>query len=247
MTAPTRPIRPTHVLGVLHGLDQLKHEEITTAPLDPKVALLRAWQSNRLARTYADLLENPRYRPACLLFLEDIYAARDFSQRDHDMERMHEFMQRLIPDSLLRPLTVTVHLHGMTNDLDARLLDALVNRLGVTDTITPELYAEGYRVCDNYDERKEQIELSCEIAERLDGVVRAPLTGMMLTVAKGPARSAGWTELTDFLERGYKAFKHMRGSRYFVETIRKRERRILDRIFERHPDPLGFNNNLPGL
>jgi len=246
MTAPTRPTRPLHVLGALHGLDQLKHEEIATTPLDPKVALLRAWQADRLARTYADLLENPRYRPACRLFLEDIFGAHDFSQRDYDLERMHEFMQRVIPDSLLRPLTLTVRLHRLTNDLDARLLEALVHRLSVTDAITPELYAEGYRLCDNYAERSQQIEWIGQIGERLDRVVRSPLTGMMLSVAKGPARRAGWTELTDFLERGYTAFKHMRGSRTFVETVRKRERGILDRIVARHPDPFDFNRNLPG-
>lgn len=239
MTQPPKSSRPGRLLGVFHEIEKLKHEPVSAGQLDPKAALLRSWQSNRLAHTYADLLDSSRYRPACLFFLEDIYAARDFSQRDHDMEQMHDFMQHFIPETMLHPLSVTVELHRLTNELDNRLLDALVNRLGVTDTITPELYAEGYRVCDNYAERVQQIDLIHEIGRRLDGIVRSPLTGAMLNVAKGPARRAGWTELTDFLERGYKAFKHMRGSKYFVETVRKREMRILDRIFAKHPDPFG--------
>lgn len=228
------------MLTVLHDIEKVKHEPVQGKPLDPKVAMLRAWQSERLAHTYADLLNNPRFKPACLLFLEDIYAARDFSQRDHDMEQMHDFMQHFIPASMLRPLTVTVALHQMTTQLDLRLLEILVNRLGVTDTISAPLYAEAYRLCDNYDERVKQIDLIYEIGYRLDGIVRSPFTGGMLAVAKGPARRAGWTELTDFLERGYTAFKHMRGSRAFVETIRRREMRILDRIYAKDPAPFDF-------
>ena len=34
-----------------------------------------------------------------------------------------------------------------------------------------------------------------------------------------------------FLERGYTAFKHMRGAEGFLRTIEGRETKILDRIF----------------
>ncbi len=229
-----------NLLEPLHGIDKLKRQTAASAELDPKVAMLRVWQSQRLARTYADLLEQRRYRPACLFFLEDIYAPRDFSQRDRDIEQMYDFARRFIPAPMLRPLALTVKLHHLTEALDQQLLDVLVNQLGVTDTITVPLYAEAYRRCDNYAERVRQIDLIYEIGKKLDGLVRSPVVGAMLTVAKGPARRAGWTELVDFLEHGYTAFKRMHGGEYFLTTIREREMSCLDRIYANDPDPFGF-------
>jgi hypothetical protein len=63
----------------LQNSPEVRHQSVARTGLDPQLALLRAWQSQRLRRTYADLLDDPRYRPACLFFLNDIYAARDFS------------------------------------------------------------------------------------------------------------------------------------------------------------------------
>jgi hypothetical protein len=66
---------------------------------------------------------------------------------------------------------------------------------------------------------------------------------MALSIAKGPARRAGWGELTDFLETGYQAFKRLHGADSFLNTIRSRELRILDRIYARDPNPFRFEEN----
>lgn len=227
--------KPADVLRHLESLQ--KHRKVQGGQLDPALALLRNWQSHRLETTYADLLASPRYAAACRFFLSDIYAARDFSQRDHDLTEMYAFMQRFIPAELLKPLTLTVEVYALTQDLDMALLDALVNQLGVTDTLTADQYAEGYRRCDNQDDRQYQIDLIHAVGKSLDYVVSLPLSGWALELARGPALRAGWVELTDFIERGYDAFHEMRGARYFLRTIRARETYILNRIFARHPNP----------
>ncbi len=231
---------PTNSLSFLRDLENLRHQRIGVGSLDPPEALLREWQSNRLAHTYADLLQQSRYRPACLFFLNEVYAARDFTQRDHDIQQMYAFMQRFIPEVLLRPLTLTVEVNSLTLKLDRQLIDVMVNQLGVTDTITEELYAEGYRLCNNYDERLHQINSIYEIGSLLDGVVHLPLTGAALSMAKGPARRAGWGELTDFMEKGYRAFKQLHGASRFLNTVRNRELGILERINACAPDIFHF-------
>jgi hypothetical protein len=239
MTSPSIPDQPGNTLGLLRDIEKLKHQPVSGAPLDPKLALLRNWQSQRLARTYGDLLADPRYRPACEFFLDDIYAARDFSQRDHDIEQMYDFMQRVLPASMIHPLKLTVEVHALTNALDARLLDVLVNQLGITDSIAEEQYAKAYRRCDNYVVRAQQIDLIHKIGSELDGIVQWPMTGAALAVAKGPARRAGWVELTDFIERGYRR-SHMHGAEYFLKTVRQREKLILDRIYSLEPNPFAI-------
>ncbi len=230
MSSPTMS-KHSGLRGLIGNLGEIKREAIGFRPLPPALALLRAWQAQRLTGTYSDLLAADRYRPACLFFLEDIYAARDFSQRDRDIERMYEFTRRFVPDSLLRPVAVTVELHQLTEALDQALIGVLIDRLGVTDQITPELYAEAYRLCDNYAERVHQIELIEDICERIDGIVRNPIAGPTLSMSRRPLHAAGYGELHEFLRRGYESFKRMHGSRHFRGAIRQRELGILKRIY----------------
>jgi len=230
------------IRDLLGNLDNVKHQPIGQRELDPKVALLRTWQSQRLTRTYQDLLAEDRYRPACQFFLDDIYGPRDFSQRDHDMEQMYDFTRRFVPDAMLRPLAITVELHHTSEQLDQQLLDVLINQVGITDSITPDQYAAAYRLCDNYAERVHQINLIEQICSRLDGIVRSPLTGPTLSIARRPLRSAGHIEMVEFLERGYHAFKRMHGSHHFRKTIKERELGILERIYAADPNPFAIES-----
>src|SRR5512134_4045998 len=71
------------------------------ARADPVLAqdrlLVRAWQADRLARTYADLLANPRYAAAAAFFLSDLYGPKDFSARDEAVGRIIPTMTRMLP------------------------------------------------------------------------------------------------------------------------------------------------------
>ncbi len=154
------PVKPAALLKHLEHSAELRHRAIVPDGLVAQVAMLLQWQSNRLARTYADLLADVRYQAACQFFLSDIYAPVDFSQRDYDLERIYRFLARVLPPQSIRLLTQTVELNDMTRALDHRLLRALIDELGVTDALTSELYLEAYRICDNYAERAQQIELA---------------------------------------------------------------------------------------
>lgn len=237
MPNPTSSTQPPDTLGLLGALRKLRHEAVDSAGLEPRLAAVRAWQSRRLSHSYADLLAHERYAPACRFFLEDLYSARDFSQRDHDMLQMYDLLRRYVPAGLLEPLTLTVQVHALTQQLDARLVTMLFDEMGVTGELTSAAYAQAYRRCDNYAERLEQIELIYRVGQLLEGVVKQPLTGTTLALMAGPARRAGWADLTGFLERGFRAFKHLRGARPFLELVRRRETEYLDRIYAGDDDP----------
>lgn len=229
--------------SILREIQTLEHERAEAAPLDPKLALLRNWQSERLARTYSGFAQNPRYQPALRFFSQDLYGARDYSQRNHDIKRLYGLIRRIAPERMIRPLILSVELHYLTEKLDARLLEALVDKLGVVDAISVPLYAEGYRLCNNYGLRVQQIDLIHELGSLIDDIVRMPLSGVMLKVAKAPLEKGGWRELTGFMERGFDAFKRMRGGKDFLKFVRTRERRILDRIYAHEADPFEFESS----
>jgi len=144
---------------------------------------------------------------------------------------------------MLGILVNSIELNDLTHTLDDALVRALVDKLGVTEAITPELYAEGYRICDNYVERARQIELIIKIGRQVDEAVRLPLVWTTLKLARGPAKRAGWIELQSFLERGYTAFKHMHGAEGFLRTVEGRETKILDQIFMGKAEPFEVGLN----
>ncbi|NUQ39040.1 MAG: hypothetical protein HUU23_14850 [Caldilineales bacterium] len=235
--SPT-PQDAANLLLQLRRRREMSHRPVPGQGLSSRMALFRVWQAQRLAATHADLLASARYGPACRFFLDDIYAAKDFTQRNHDIERMHRFMLRFLPAGLIRTLTLAIELNTLTEGLDAALLRALVEDLGVSDSITPQQYAQGYRVCDNYADRKLQIDLIVAVGQGLERLVRLPLVGLTLQLARGPALRGGWHEMQGFLQRGYDAFKHMGPAGQFLALIQRREMQILDQIFAGHPRPL---------
>ena len=76
-----------HTPGAAHLLAQLQRSQALhnegVADIEYELSRLRRWQSTRLARTHADVLHNPRYRPAAEFFLDELYGDRDFRQREH--------------------------------------------------------------------------------------------------------------------------------------------------------------------
>lgn len=235
---------PQDLLNLLFDLQHQAEAQQQPAPggeIDQRLAMLRGWQTRRLAHTYADLLETAQYRPACLFFLEDIYAPRDFSQRDQDAEHLYRLLARYLPETMLQLLADAIRINQLTNRLDQQLLNALFVELKVGEQITPRDYATAYRLCDNYAEREEQIELLVRILDEAAHGARRPVFAISLRLARLPAYHAGWIDLYNFLERGYQSCKPMKDVGYFVETIRQRELRILKSIFDAEADPFdGF-------
>lgn len=221
---------------------ELQRTRVTGPELPPELCLLRRWQSARLARTYADLIEDPRYQPATAFFLNELYGDKDFSQRDHDIERVYPVMIRTLPASVLYSLAMAMELKALSYELDARLMRVLVEEFDAIHHLTEAVYAESYRFCNNYNERKRQIELIGRLGSDLDKIVFKPYVYATLRLVRTPAQFAGFGEFQAFLEQGFTAFRHMRGAGPFLNTIINREMMILDRIYTGHPAPFQLDS-----
>lgn len=193
---------------------------------------LKTWQAGRFSRTYADLLAHPRYTDAANFFLTDLYGARDYSQRDADLGRILPKLKAMLPAAALSTLADAVELDALSEDLDAALARHLPDAM-----ITEARYAEGYRRCANRTQREHQIALVRHIGDALDRLTRVPMLDTTLRLMRGPARLAGLENLQDFLERGFVAFRRMRGAAPFLDAIERRETRLLEHLFEGNPTP----------
>jgi hypothetical protein len=213
----------------LRALRALRGEG-TRAPA--RLAELKRWQAQRLTRTYADYAAQPRYRAATAFFIDDLYGPKDFSSRDQAMLRILPVMSRLLPGSAVETAAISIELEALSEDLDHRLAAALAS-----GPITDGSYADAYRKSATRAERERQVDLIDAAGHRLDEVVGKPMLGSTLALMRHPARMAGLADLQDFLERGFGAFRDMKGADEFLAAVKSRETRILNRLFSAAADP----------
>jgi hypothetical protein len=188
---------------------------------------LAAFQSRRLAGTHRDLRQSPRYRDAIDFFLADLYGPHDLSHRDEQIIRALDKLKRFLPTAALEALVRAFELHVLTMELDA----ATAAKLKEPAEPDAAAYAAAYRAAGRPTERELQIRLVGDIGALLDSVAHRPEVGLAIRLARGPAHAAGYGELQDFLERGYKAFRRMDGASEFLANIDQRERDLMRRLF----------------
>jgi hypothetical protein len=226
--SPQTQKKLTDALGRVIALRARLHAD---SDLAKRWLAVKRWQSERLARTYADLLATDRYRESCEFFLEELYGARDFEQRDEEVQRVVPKLARMLPSRAIETLLLAVELDELAEDFDA----GLARRLDLP--VTERRYAEAYPKVGTQQGRERQIELVGKIGAALDRLARIPMLAPMLGMMKGPAEAWGYGHLHHFLYRGFHAFAGMGSAREFLATIRRRELEINARLFAGDPDP----------
>ncbi len=225
---PATQKKLTDVLGRVIELRARLHAD---AELGARWLAVKNFQSERLARTYSDLLASERYRESCEFFLEELYGARDFEQRDAEAQKVVPKLARMLPARAIETLLLAVELDELSEDLDvgiARLVQL---------PLTTQRYADAYVQVGSKTVRERQIELVDEIGGALDRLARIPMLAPLLGMMKGPAEAWGYGHLHHFLYRGFHSFAAMGGAREFLATIKRRELAVNDRLFAREPDP----------
>jgi hypothetical protein len=193
---------------------------------------LKSWQQRRLARTYRDLAADARYAPAVEFFLEELYGSAETALRDRDLIRMYPSIKRVLPEFAFDTVNKALELDVISEEFDQALTRSLGN-----DRLTEASYMAAFRIAGSENARLHQIELMSAVGEKLEQVVGKPLIYSTLRMLRAPARLAGLAHMQQFLEKGFTAFRHMRGADYFLQTIAARERTLIERIFAGHPDP----------
>ena len=235
MKPSERKIEGERIAELLHRCRVARQALLSEGQLTPGFALLARWQSRRLAWTHRDLKASRRFGPAVDFFLGDLYGDRDYTPRDEGMERVAGVMVRLMPLNALRTIAMGIEIHAMTQELDRRMVEVMSGDLGVSDRLDAALYAEAYRRCDNAAARERQILQISAIGRALDEVVHHTVVYNSVRLFRRPAHMMGFGALHDFIERGFIAFRHLDGADEFLDTIERRELRIMRSILDEAP------------
>jgi hypothetical protein len=217
--------------GALDAVMALRRKLAADPELSRHWRAVKEFQAGRLRATYADLLATDRYREPCEFFLDELYGAHDFDQRDAETQRVVPKLAKMLPARAVETLLLAVQLDEMSERFDSELARK------VALPVTAAGYAAAYPTVASEAERERQIALVDEIGKALDRLARIPMLSTMLHMMRGPAEMWGLSHLQHFLERGFDAFSGMRGAKDFLATIRRRELEVNRRLFARDPDP----------
>lgn len=199
---------------------------------------LQDWQRNRLARTYADLLEEDQFRAAGHFFLEELYGGLDFRERDREVEHVLPVMVRMLPEHMLDSMADAFDLQSLSLELDIRMAREM-SHSGLLE-LNAESYGEVYRRAASFDDRRRQVELIYRLGQELLALVRHRMVLRLVRFMRIPARAAGFGRLQGFLEEGLFAFRAMRDGKVFIEAISERESIIMKRLQEGKTNPFDF-------
>ena len=208
---------------------------------EERIKQLADWQCQRLINSHADLYHSENYNLGVRFLFSDLYAPKDFSDRDRDLERIAPKLVKLLPDKVIHTLAHLIELNLQTQQLDTQLADQLFNQLHY-QTVDHESYCHAYRACDNKESRHAQLENIQEVGKLLNKYARSRMLHFSLSISEKPADMAGLSALYQFLRSGFDAFHYMQDIPFLMQTLIQRERQILENIFANKTAPFEWND-----
>ncbi len=215
-------------LAELIGLCMLLEGERKADHMFPMMQSVERWQKKRLFHTYSDFHDNPRYRKATDFFISELYAPENLARRNSDLEKMIPFMHKWLPEHALRTVRLALKSQLMAYYLDLQVASELI-RMDITpETLDQKTYWQAYQLNHDRQMRVLQVELIHAAGAALEGLVHRSSIYLTLKMARVPARFLGLGEIQGFLERGFKAFRSMKGAEDFLAAVYDRELAVID-------------------
>lgn len=193
------------------------------------VLAIKGLQAQRFRHTYADFLADARYALAARFFLEELYGAHDFRQRDAQFSRIAGAIERLFPEAVAELAVDLATTHALTERLDD-VMAGHWRTLG-EQTAPPLRYVRSWRLTGQAASRERQLSVVLHMGRELERLTRVRSLRTALRVMRRPASVAGLGELQRFLEDGFDAFAGMNDSSAFLAAIAQRESVWIQRLF----------------
>ncbi|MDO9142700.1 FFLEELY motif protein [Rhodoferax sp.] len=190
-------------------------------------------QAQRFAGTYQDLLHSASYAACANFFLEELYSAKDFAERDAQFARIAGALERTFPQQVVATAVALAELHHLTEELDLAMALNWQRQAGLSEAQT---YVLAWRNVGRRQDRLWQLQTVLDIGLELGQLTRKPGLYFMLKMMRKPAQLAGLGSLQHFLESGFRHFADLARNQgtvsSFLDTVKARESAWLDRLFD---------------
>ncbi|TNF58457.1 MAG: hypothetical protein EP306_13050, partial [Burkholderiales bacterium] len=186
---------------------QVLRQKARTLGLADEVQAVKSLQGRRFRGTYRDMLLDPGRVDAARFFLEELYSARDFSERDQQFGRIAGAIERLFPQDIGRLSCDLAELHALTESLDLTMAGHWQALSGATSE--PARYLSAWRATGQAQARHRQLAVVEHLGSELERLTRSKSLRMALRMMRKPAEVAGLGALQHFLEQGFDAFARL--------------------------------------
>ena len=196
---------------------------------------LKLFQARRFANSYQDILGAGPYMAAARFFLDELYGAKDYSERDAQFSRIAGALQRVFPEDVVQTAVALAELHALSEDLDFQM--AQIWRAPHIENVGNEAkrYVNAWAKVGRRSDRARQVDMVLTVGAELERLTRATGLRLMLKMMRRPAQLAGLGSLQAFLELGFDTFatmsKHPNAATKFLQLIQSRETTLIDVLF----------------
>lgn len=234
---PTVPSPTDTIRDALQSVAKLRQQRADDAALAQAVSCIKALQNGRFNGTYADAMLDPAYSAAARFFLEELYADRDFAERDAQFSRIAGTLQKLFPASVVSTASALAELHALTETLDQSMARQYAALTRCTHTVTSKAsyYLQAWRTVQQEPARHRQLQTVLSIGHDLARLTRTPGLRTLLKMMRKPAQAAGMGSLQQFLECGFDTFAQLSrqpgGAPQFLALIAERETAWINTLF----------------
>lgn len=207
----------------------LRQQHAANPSLRTAVLEVKRFQAQRFRASYADLLQDARYRQAAVFFLDELYGDSNYERRDQQFARIANTIARLFPLAVADTAATLAEVHALTEKLDHQMA---LCWLGTDAASLPQRYIKCWRGVADRPARQQQLQAVLHLGEELDRLTRTPGLRRLLKMMRGPAAMSGLSSLQHFLEAGFEAFADMRGSAEFLAIVGEREAVWISSLFD---------------
>lgn len=229
MKAPTTQGAAQQIRDCLTEVEHLRRLPADSA-LQLAMASVKQLQAHRFRHTYADYLADSGHAPAARFFLDELYGAHDFSERDAQFGRIAGAIERLFPEAVGALAVDLARTHALTERMDHALA---VHWSQMASDVSPALrYVRAWRLTGQPLVRERQLEVVMHMGRELQRLTRIRSLRMALRMMRKPAAAAGLARLQHFLEEGFDAFAGMNDADAFLASIHLRETSWIRQLFD---------------
>jgi hypothetical protein len=174
------------------------------------------------------------YGEFCEFFADEIYSARDFTERNESFRKVTTQFRAIIGDEIFTGLIRLLDLHRLTDELDDKMA-VLLEQESLIEVFTEADYEYAYRALDNYGERRTQLEMIVDSLRFTHDVSQRAFIGMVLRSARVAAGIFTKDRILELLDTAYHTLRGIENIEPLTAEVWRRELARLDRIYAPEP------------
>lgn len=193
------------------------------------------WQYDYMMQFATEALRAEEHREALEFIVEEMAGAH-VVERDDQLGQVAPVMARVLPHRLLDALTAVMTNNTRVLELSLSVMNELKSGVSLRKRIHESDYRAALQQFSSYDEFAGLLQTTMDMGDVAKSAVRSRWVGTALRMMNRPAHAAGFGELQQILERGYRTFRDIPDADEFLAEFRLAMMTAFEHLFHIVPD-----------